>query len=236
MPSPQGTASVLDQHAYPQWETDLLTGIGAPLSDANYQALALWGASEGTASSNNPLAVSTRFPGATHCIAQCDGSSPVFAYDSMADGVNANISFLQHGYDGIISAFQQDAGLVPIWAAINASSWCKGCQNGHYPNALYQQLNSTPAQITNAVTSAIGALGQAAISPVTGALQAGQSIVSWTTSLASILSWLSNRQNWLRIGEMVLGIALLVSGGLLFLSTTKPGQDVEKVGEVAALA
>ena len=124
------------------WETQLLDGIHAPLTATNYQVLTVWAASEGVVDKNNPLASSGRHQGATVCIAQCTrNSSPVYAYDSIVDGVNANINFLYGSYyDGVRAAFRANAGMAGIWKSVNQSKWCSGCQGGLYPIKLYQAI------------------------------------------------------------------------------------------------
>ena len=42
------------------------------------------------------LAVSGKSPGATKCIAQCNGSSPIYAYNTEAEGVAATVAFLKY--------------------------------------------------------------------------------------------------------------------------------------------
>ena len=49
---------------FPQWEYDLLKGIGAPASQNNLAALNFWAQSEGSVT-NNPLATSGKGAGAS---------------------------------------------------------------------------------------------------------------------------------------------------------------------------
>lgn len=143
---------------YPQWEYDLLTALGAPPSTENLDALNYWEQSEGTAYANNPLAISTHYPGATHCIAQCGSASEIMAYDTMADGIAATASFLgASSYAAVVSAFKSNAGLSAIWQAINQSGWCKGCAGGKYPPVLYQALGGKAPAISTAGGSGSGA-------------------------------------------------------------------------------
>lgn len=117
----------------PQWEYDLLKALGAPASQNNLTALNLWAQSEGSVT-NNPLATSGKGAGATKCVAQCGTTSPIYEYDTEADGVAQMAGFLKGSYyTAIVRAFVQDAGLAAIFQAVNSSPWCKGCQNGQYP-------------------------------------------------------------------------------------------------------
>jgi hypothetical protein len=125
---------------FPQWEYDLLKALGAPPSQNNLTALNLWAQSEGSVT-NNPLATSGRGKGATKCVAQCGGTSPIYEYDTEADGVAQMSGFLKGSYyTAIVRAFAQDAGLAAIFQAINSSPWCKCCQNGQYPIDLSQAV------------------------------------------------------------------------------------------------
>lgn len=134
---------------FPQWEYDLLKALGAPSSPNNLAALNLWAQSEGSVT-NNPLATSGQGAGASKCVAQCGSSSPIYEYDTEANGVAQMSSFLKGSYyTAIVRAFQQDAGLAAIYQAINSSPWCKGCQNGRYPIALANQVSLPGSQSTN---------------------------------------------------------------------------------------
>jgi hypothetical protein len=138
---------------YPQWEHDVLAGINAPASGTNLEALYGWTNSEGTASQNNPLAVSGKFPGATKCIAQCDGGSPVYAYDTEADGVAATVAFLKYpNYVSIVNAFTQNKGLKAIYDAIHNSKWCSGCGGGAYPGGLLTLIGGASPGAPGGVT------------------------------------------------------------------------------------
>jgi hypothetical protein len=146
---------------FPQWEYDLLKALGAPASQNNLTALNLWAQSEGSVT-NNPLATSGKGVGATTCVAQCGSSSPIYEYDTEAHGVAQMAQFLKGSYyTAIVRAFVQDSGLAAIYQAINASSWCKGCQNGHYPTELFSAANGTSPSTSPTVGtgSATGAGG-----------------------------------------------------------------------------
>jgi hypothetical protein len=127
---------------YPTWTAQLLQGIGAPVTPVNQQALVLWTGSEGTLQGNNPLAITTRQPGATSILATNNGD-PIYAYDTLDDGIAANAAFLKTSDPGIVNAFKApNATLGSIWTAINQSSWCKGCQSGKYPVQMFAALSS----------------------------------------------------------------------------------------------
>lgn len=215
----------------------MLDQLGAPKTDANYQALTLWANSEGSTESNNPLASSGMHPGATHCIAQCGSSSPIMAYDTIGDGVAANVAFLKdNDYGGVIAALQNGQSVHAVWAAINQSGWCRGCQGGIYPEAIYYAL-SDPASAAAAVVGNVsntsggglstkegvtGGLVHAA-EDVTGLSTLGKA-VSWTDSLGNLLGDLTSSTWWKRIGLGAFGIAILGGGFVIFFAGTDTGK------------
>jgi len=145
---------------FPQWEMDLLACLGAPQSVDNLTALNLWAQSEGSVT-NNALATSGKGAGASKCVAQCGSSSPIYEYDTEADGVAQMCRFLKGSYyTKVVAALQNDAGLAAIYQAINSSSWCKGCQNGQYPVVLAKAVGGKGDPISPTVGSGQGATGQ----------------------------------------------------------------------------
>lgn len=135
------------------WESIFLQAIGAPVTPTNVAILDAWDKSEGTLGSNNPLAISGNHPGATSCIAQCGSSSPIMAYATIQQGTLANAQFLlNNNYAAVVKAFQNPSAdpatqIQQVWAAINQSGWCKGCQGGKYPEFLLS-LNPAAAGAT----------------------------------------------------------------------------------------
>lgn len=138
---------------FPDWESQLLQCLGAPGSVNNLTALNLWAQSEGNVV-NNALATSGKGTGASTCVAQCGSSSPIYEYDNVSDGVAQMCQFLKGSYyTGIVHALQQDLGLSAIYSAINSSPWCKGCQNGKYPEALAAAAGGGAASVSSGVGS-----------------------------------------------------------------------------------
>lgn len=155
---------------YPQWEYDLLRYLGtpAPLTNEGMDtqfpnsllALNLWAQSEGSVT-NNALATSGKGVGATTCVAQCGSSSPIYLYDTEANGVAQMGRFLQGSfYTKIVSALVSNADLATIYGAINSSSWCKGCQNGQYPIDLSQAVGGKAPGVSGSVGTGGTAGGQ----------------------------------------------------------------------------
>lgn len=188
---------------FPQWEYDLLKSLGAPASQNNLTALNLWAQSEGSVT-NNALATSGRGAGATTCVAQCGSTSPIYEYATEADGVAHMAAFLKGSfYSQIVRSFAQDAGLAAIFQAINASPWCKGCQNGQYPVALSKAAGG----------------GSASTSPTVGAGSAGSTSSGGSSSSSSGGSGSSLSQCVIQFPGLLFfsGPCLLTKGGVKWL-------------------
>jgi hypothetical protein len=106
-----------------QFGTAVLTNIGAPTSSSNLGAFAAWAAGEGTCAGFNPLATTQPEPGATPFNTLSDGGH-VWNYPSFDVGVRATTTALTNGrYGQVIAAFQADAGVDSVAAAVEASPW-----------------------------------------------------------------------------------------------------------------
>lgn len=124
------------------WRYVLLDVLGAPQSPLCADALQWWADSEGMPSwANNWLA--TTEPGFGGVIYNSAG---VRAYPTLADGVDATAATLGFGaYRGVVAAFRAGTSLQDIWAEVNSSPWCGGCQGGLYPVVLFRNLGATPS-------------------------------------------------------------------------------------------
>jgi hypothetical protein len=142
--SPSPASGTVTAASYPSWQGKLLTALGAdPTNIPANQALNLWAQSEGVAGiANNPLAICCHPAGSTGCIALCLSTSPIYSYGTEDAGVAATTAFMSgSNSSGIVAALRAGTSLASIFAAINGSSWCKGCQNGAYPVALAAAVN-----------------------------------------------------------------------------------------------
>ena len=145
---------------YPQWQYDLLQTLGAKPTPTNLQFLNLWAAAEGVAATNNnPLAITDPGNQWQHSgVIAPNGGYPVYAFPSESIGVQATASFLQHGYQPVIDALKAGNNLGAMYAAVNGSGWCSGCQDGHYPNTVFQALNGkAPSVIFQGGSAGAGA-------------------------------------------------------------------------------
>ena len=123
------------------WKALVLYELNAPLSELNNDALQWWADSEGMpASDNNWLATTIGGFGGYPV-----NSVGVKAYPTVQAGAQATVATLQGGaYAGVVNAFRDGNSLVDIWQQVNASPWCRGCQNGLYPVVLFRNLGATP--------------------------------------------------------------------------------------------
>lgn len=122
------------------WENAVLAALGAPESEANVRALTLWAQSEGTEPAwNNPLATTLDAHGGTPV-----NDAGVRQYPDEPSGVAATVDTLADSrYTAVVEALKADAGLLAVYTAVNASPWCPGCQDGHYPVALWEEAHAT---------------------------------------------------------------------------------------------
>lgn len=114
------------------WRRDVLADLGITPTDTNLLALALWARAEGMPpSENNPLATTLRGPRS-----RTVNSSGVQSYATAAEGAHAIASTLLGGAYGGVRTALRVGSLHDIWAAVNASPWCAGCQGGGYPDTM----------------------------------------------------------------------------------------------------
>lgn len=118
--------------SFGRWAELLLSRLGAPICQDNLIAVVAWESAEGTAAAYNPLATTHDFPGATDF-----NTVGVKNYPSLGDGIKATIDTLvlgspTYGYGGVLASLSTCAPAESTGAAINASSWCRGCAGGLY--------------------------------------------------------------------------------------------------------
>jgi hypothetical protein len=116
------------------WATTVLRKLQAPISASGVEVLDLWAQSEGMPDwTNNWLACGTPWPGSRPY-----NSAGVQIYATYNSGTSAIAWSLDHPpYTAIADGFRAVLGLVAMWKIINTSPWCRGCQTGHYPVALW---------------------------------------------------------------------------------------------------
>lgn len=144
---------------YPQWEYDLLNTLGIKPNNTNLQFLNLWARSEGVAATNNnPLAITDPNNRWQHSgIIAPNNGFPVYAFPTEQIGVQATASFLQAGYGNVIQALRTN-DLGAMFASVNGSGWCRGCQGGKYPVAVANALGgNAPADVFQGGSAGAGA-------------------------------------------------------------------------------
>jgi len=121
------------------WRVAICDILGAPSTGTNLAALHYWAVSEGMPDRyNNWLATTQDGYGGTVV-----NSVGVKAYPSVEDGAAATVKTLTNGrYNGVVEQLRYGKSIVQLYAAINDSPWCGGCQGGHYPIALYNYVES----------------------------------------------------------------------------------------------
>jgi peptidoglycan hydrolase CwlO-like protein len=118
--------------SFGRWAELLLSQLGAPICQDNLIAVVAWESAEGTAAAYNPLATTHDFQGATDF-----NTVGVKDYPSLGAGIQATIDTLvlgspTYGYGAVIASLMSCATAESTAAAINASSWCRGCTGGLY--------------------------------------------------------------------------------------------------------
>ena len=186
---------------------------------------------------------------------------PGLTYPTWEEGAAATVELIRsNGADApMLAALQADAPIGTYATALGQSNW-----EGHGPGASqnvsygldvasrynsmtkggeggFAQVSSAMGQwvITNAGSNLgqlpgdIGAAGAGAVGTVKKAVD---DATAWESGLTTLLGDIDSAAFWKRIGVFALGAGLVTLGLVIFLSTTKPGQQVESVGAVAALA
>jgi len=110
----------------PDWQGQILTGVGAPITPQNLQALAAWQRGEGGTANNNPFNTTWQMPGATP-YNTLPGGGHVYNYLTPAQGINATIRTLHNGlYAPILRALQAGTNSQAVAQAIANSQWGTG--------------------------------------------------------------------------------------------------------------
>jgi hypothetical protein len=178
-------------------------------------ALNYWAQSEGSVT-NNPLATSGQGAGATKCVAQCGGTSPIYEYDNESDGVAQMARFMQGSYyTAIVKSLINNASLATIFQAINNSPWCKGCQaaQGGYPEDLAAAVNGHPIAISGSVGVGSGGTAGSGGAGVAGSGSAGSNSTGAGAG-ASLSECVVQLPGFLFLS----GPCLLTKGGVKWLS------------------
>lgn len=155
-PTPPSVQNATDFRAY---EDALLSTIGAPHSQANYDTIARWSAKEGTSARYNYLATTLNQPGSTNfnSVGVKNYSTPA------AGGTAAGQTLLAAGlYPNILTMFRTSTP-SPQWSAgarYDLDTWAhgpSGVHNGTYSHFLGGAVPAAPGGTGQKVTTVDGA-------------------------------------------------------------------------------
>lgn len=157
----------------------VLSGIGAPINQANLSVLRAWARVEGGSASWNPFNTTQNAQGATAY--NSNNGTPVRNYSSEQQGVAATVQTLKSGYYKVIVAGLKASNPLMAIAGIVASPW-----DGHYgarangsggydftTSSLYKAWSSTQGSsaalpnLPSGLTSGSGSGGVAYYDPLT---------------------------------------------------------------------
>jgi hypothetical protein len=243
------TAGVAANVTQAVWATFLLLEINAtgkipagqkiPITLNNIQNIERWMVAEEPSGDwfdrNNPLNASLGTSSA-------DGTG---SYANLSVAAQETAAMLvQPNMAGILDALVGDEPSPTFSAAVVQSPWA----SSHYGVAAagappkYVVLGRNITYIADIPLPAQVSAGSGAdVLPADpGAATPGLDIsipgTGYLDELSTLLGDLTSEAFWKRIGVFALGASLTVLGLVIFISTTKPGQQVESVGELAALA
>jgi hypothetical protein len=249
--------ATVDSYTNADWAAQVLTDLGAPVTQNNVNNVLAWMAAEnspttwtGSAGVNNPLNNGLGSGGGNGT-----GSYPDLATAAAyaAKGLNGGIS----GAAPIGAALKANAPFSVFQATVINSNWA----SSHYKGSGFAG-ESAPAGVSSvtasASASALKEAGKVAIADAGGVIGAnpapgplgavgglvtgGTSVpnlpnpLSWTEELGKILGDLISATWWERVGLFAAGGVLVIVGLVVFISTTKTGQKVESDAAVAAVA
>lgn len=212
----------------PNWQAQVLTGVGAPVTPANLLFVNDWAKAEGGGATNNPF--NTTEPGFNSTGKY--NSVGVQNYGDPQAGINATVATLKNGhYGNILNALHQGTDAKASAAALAASPWGTG-------SLVLKMLGGQP--VTNTGHGAVTTT-QLAKSAVAG--PQGASGDSRTALLGMLQSSLSNYANTGQAGADPAKIAALtaqVQTQPLTLPKVKgaagTAADAAKTGSVVSLA
>ena len=169
------------------WTPYVLSGIGAPQTATREHALQLWANSEGLPDwYHNWLATLLYDTGATP---PRTGFTPPY-YPTASQGIAATVStILQPNMSGIADAFRTSTTLGQLWAGINGSTWCRGCQTGRYPIQLYEAAFGPAGTTAPTLVTITTVPPHPTVNPGTGTLLSDMyaSLAAWVLTITAAI-------------------------------------------------
>ncbi len=214
----------------------VLADMGAPITQANIDALNTWSQHEGTSARFNPLATTQRETGSTSF-----NSVGVQNYTSAEQGAAATAHTLENGrYPGIVAAFKSGNALTLLQSASSSSL---GNQLKTWSGGGYNHIGATNANYVSPAFGSGASSGApyapppggktgASTAPTTTACQTlGQSISSSTgvpglQQIAGFFTWITQACVYKRLAIQGAS-ALLILYGLKLMGHAEPLKIVQ---------
>jgi hypothetical protein len=215
------------------WAVWVLQDGGWPVTTNNVDNILAWMTAEnaastwwGTAGANNPLNNGLG----------SGGGSGLGSYPDLATAAQFAAKGLQGGIKGAAPIGQALAANAPFsvfhQATLNAT-W----SGDHYAGTDWAAETSPfKVPIVTAGSKAVIGSSDAVGSAIQGAATAAADATSWTAELEKLLSDLTSASWWKRVGLFSGGLGLIIGGIVLFISTTKTGEQIESSAVTGATA
>ena len=216
--SPGATAKTSDPFL-----AQVLVGIGAPVTPTNLNLLKAWQTAEGSTSAYNPFNTTQRVavPGVTNY-----NSTGVKNYPDPTTGVTATVSTLLNGKYGPVVAGLRAQSPDAFVAGLVASPWAgsgyggRGAGKTYKDSTVWQRFEGL--QTYGKPTGAGGDNGSPAVwyDPGSWHIGGAPSAEETAASVTGFIKILTSGDWWLRFGEMVAGVVILLWGFLFMIGKT----------------
>ncbi len=207
-----------------EWAASVLYYANLPQTASNINLIERWMTGEG-GNATDPLNVRNVYTGS---------GAGGFAFPSVIAGVEYTAQTLQQSNMVMIyNALKQSATPATFSAALAASPW----DSAHYSSWVSRYGHDfitffSPATVLKGLTGTPQGSGVTAPGHIPNPLSGLGTV---TKDLNTLVHDVTDVSWWTRVGEFLLGAALLIGGALVFLSTTKPGSDALHGAETAAV-
>lgn len=160
----------------PNWQAQILRGVGAPVTPQNIRFMNAWAQAEGGTAANNPFNTTQVMPGATAY--NNNNGDPVKNYLNPAQGIAATIMTLKNGnYGPIIAALDRGNSAMADAQAEAQTPWGTG--------SLIEKVLG--GRVTGGVPTS-GAPVAAGASPAGNSAALAQSLMSGNINTPSLMS------------------------------------------------
>lgn len=255
--TPQATGVSLDL-----FFAQVLTMIGAPVTQNNIDNMKAWASAENSANfvnggytgpAWNPLNIEHSYNGSSPWGPAMAKGAPVQQYGSATDGATATAMEMNTwipAFAPITAALKADVPCQNFGHVVTATGWgtepFNACTGSSVPTVQLGNVTATEVSAWSTIGGAAGAALKLlpGVGGLPGALAGGASSVGSAAgdlaTLGTILSDISSAAWWKRVGIFTLGGAMLGIGLVVFFASTPTGQkitsDATEVAGAAALA